>query len=108
MVTVIAAQGWTQHNQVELSFVQRRLHGFPSHGLLHRVPSLLKRCRSRSLHFRIAFPIKNLQLSCLRHECKSSLGTRIYAGYSPLTVATAPHSENVTEDQQRLGSDLFL
>src|SRR4029077_1428786 len=49
-----------------------------------------------------AFPIKNFQLRCLHHECASSLGTGVYPPqYSPLTVATAPPPEYITEDQQR-------
>src|SRR5271154_558728 len=93
MMPIIPAQTRTQHHQVEPALANRRFHGLSSHGLLYRVPSLLQgRCRNR-LFLSIPFTIKNFQLRCFRHECVSS----------PLTVATPPSSEYITEDQHQPG-----
>src|SRR5580658_4178364 len=86
VMPVIPAQSRSEHDQVEPPLVERRLHGLSPPGLLQ--------CRGCfCLCLRIPLAIKNLQLRCFRHECRSS----------PLTVATPHSSEYITEDQQQPG-----
>ena len=57
-MTVVAGQGWAQHDQVKLAFVQSRLRGFASDCFFYAVAGFFKCCGSLGLGVDIAFAIK--------------------------------------------------
>jgi hypothetical protein len=79
VMTVIAAEGGAQHDQVKGTLAQGFFDCFAPAGLLHGVTGLFDGSRLPGKDFRVPFAVKNLQLCCLRHKVVS-LGVPVWSG----------------------------